>query len=255
MARSYNNKPLNNKSTPFMLSDDEVIRVMQAFTERLARANSETYPREKLALQMELHRQIKRWLDNRLDIKIGLNAGGPLVDGLLEPSVLLPFLFIEHPDLSEKAKRTVQRFVDKYQEADRDLRKSATRGQPESKAVKQSPGLAGTLVLGHSDRAMTRASCASSWVLGSNGAENRLKQISSLPNDGNARDSYGIGGSDSERNCATGSGRRTPDPSFGHGRLRCFQSCAFHLIVVAVQHLPICIHEVHLAVAGRKLVP
>jgi hypothetical protein len=41
----------------------------------------------------------------------------------------------------------------------------------------------------------------------------------------------------------------------GHGRLRCFQSCAFHLIVVAVQHLPVCIHKVHLAVAGRKLVP
>jgi hypothetical protein len=41
----------------------------------------------------------------------------------------------------------------------------------------------------------------------------------------------------------------------GHGRLRCFQSCAFHLIVVAVQHLPVCIHKVHLAVAGCKLVP
>jgi len=41
----------------------------------------------------------------------------------------------------------------------------------------------------------------------------------------------------------------------GHGRLRCLQSCAFHLIVVAVQHLPVCIHKVHLAVAGRKLVP
>src|SRR5258708_34173334 len=148
MARSYNNTPLNNKSNPFMLSDDEVIRIMQAFTERLARANSETYPREKLAIQMELHRQIERWLDNRLDIKIGLNAGGPLVDRLLEPSVLLPFLFVEHPDLSEKAKRAVQRFVAKYQEADSDLAKSATRAQPESKAVKQSPRLAGTLDLG-----------------------------------------------------------------------------------------------------------
>ena len=40
----------------------------------------------------------------------------------------------------------------------------------------------------------------------------------------------------------------------GHGRLRCFQSCAFHLIVVAVQHLPVCIHKVHLAVAACKLV-
>ena len=40
-----------------------------------------------------------------------------------------------------------------------------------------------------------------------------------------------------------------------HGRLRCFQSCAFHLIVVAVQHLPVCIQKVHLAVAGCKLVP
>ena len=40
-----------------------------------------------------------------------------------------------------------------------------------------------------------------------------------------------------------------------HRRLRRFQSCAFHLIVVAVQHLPVCIHKVHLAVAGGKLVP
>jgi hypothetical protein len=38
--------------------------------------------------------------------------------------------------------------------------------------------------------------------------------------------------------------------SVGHGRLRCFQSCVFHLIVVAVQRLPVCIHKVHLAVAG-----
>src|SRR5215472_16872966 len=37
--------------------------------------------------------------------------------------------------------------------------------------------------------------------------------------------------------------------------LRCFQSCAFYLIVVAVQQLPFCIHKVHLAVAARKLVP
>ena len=41
----------------------------------------------------------------------------------------------------------------------------------------------------------------------------------------------------------------------GHGRLRRFQSCAFHLIVVAVQHLPVCIQKVHLALAGRELVP
>jgi hypothetical protein len=38
-------------------------------------------------------------------------------------------------------------------------------------------------------------------------------------------------------------------------RLGCFQSSAFHPIVVAVQHLPVCIHKFHLAVAGRKLVP
>jgi hypothetical protein len=41
----------------------------------------------------------------------------------------------------------------------------------------------------------------------------------------------------------------------GAGRLGCFKSCALHLIVVAVQHLPVCIHKVHLAVAGSKLVP
>ena len=75
-----------------------------------------------------------------------------------------------------------------------------------------------------------------------------------FPNDGNARDSYGIGGSDAERKCATGPvGER--QVLLDHGRLGCFKSCAFHLIVVAVQHLPVCIHKVHLAVAGSKLVP
>src|SRR5258707_15504945 len=39
------------------------------------------------------------------------------------------------------------------------------------------------------------------------------------------------------------------------GRLRCFQSCAFYLIVFAVQHLPVFILKIHLAVAGCKLVP
>ena len=54
--------------------------------------------------------------------------------------------------------------------------------------------------------------------------------------------------------------RQTAPESFksafiGHGRLRRFQPCAFHLIVVAVQHLPVGIQKLYLALAGRKLVP
>ena len=54
--------------------------------------------------------------------------------------------------------------------------------------------------------------------------------------------------------------RQTAPESFksvfiGHGRLRRFQPCAFHLIVVAVHHLPVGIQKLYLALTGRKLVP